>query len=104
MTEAILPSYNQIMYGWDLKPTAKVIALVLRDFAIENQNEKVTISLSKLASITGASESGVTAALKQLQNKGFLQDTAGKSKLEAHTYTLHLGNTKGYKNYKKKKQ
>jgi hypothetical protein len=101
MSEPILPTYKQIMYGWKIKPAARNIALVLRDFALENESEKVTISALKLASITGASETGVTAALKQLVDKGFLQDTPGKTKLEAHTYTLHLGNAK---DYKKKKQ
>jgi hypothetical protein len=44
-----------------------------------------------LASITSASETGVAAAIKQLVGKGFLQEKPGKTKLDAHTYTLHLG-------------
>jgi Fic family protein len=102
--EPILPTYKQIMYGWSAKPTARNVALVLRDFALENHNEKVTISVGKLAAITDASETGITAAIKQLVGKGFLQDTPGKTKLEAHTYTLHLGNVKNYKKHFKNSQ
>jgi hypothetical protein len=101
MSEATLPTYKQIMYGWKIKPTARNIALVLRDFALENLSEKVTISGLKLAAITGASEAGVISALKELMNKGFVQDIPGKTKKEAHTYILHMGNAK---DYKKKKQ
>jgi hypothetical protein len=74
--EYTLPSYRQIMYHWPIKPVARNIALVLRDFAEEqmetNENaSKVTISVTKLAKITHASENGVNSGLDELQSKGY---------------------------------
>jgi DNA-binding transcriptional MocR family regulator len=108
-----LPTYRQILYGWNVKPTAKVVALVLRDFADKQMDEespapgKVTISIGKLAKITGASEDGVNGALDELQSRGFVEsDRPGPDKNKrkasdkqksAYHYRLHRGASKYYK-------
>jgi hypothetical protein len=112
--EYTLPSIGQILFGWDVKPTAKVIALVIRDYASDQMDDneaasKVTISKDKLGSISNASADGVDAALKELRDNGFLEETPGKSKNAPHSYRLHVGNNKHYKtkadwNFKKNSQ
>jgi hypothetical protein len=72
-----LPTYKQIMYHWPIKPVARNIALVLRDFAEEqmemNENaSKVTIAVGKLAKIVRATEQAVNSGLDELQSKGYV--------------------------------
>ena len=73
-----LPTQKQIMYGWKVSPVARNIALILRDFAIEQEHPKVTIAVNKLSQITDAGEKAVNSGLDELQDKGFVESDRPK--------------------------
>ena len=102
-----LPTVRQIVLHWPVKPTAKVVALIIRDFADEKmgnevsqkqydlhmsqqerdeynsdrfRDAKVWISVRKLAAIAHASPEGVDTALDELQSKKLVDSDRPKGK------------------------
>jgi hypothetical protein len=113
-----LPTQKQIMYGWKVSPVARNIALILRDFAIEQEHPKVTIAVNKLSQITDAGEKAVNSGLDELQDKGFVESDrpnaetrrklaladqkkkAGEARpRKPYYFRLHVGNSKNYKDH-----
>jgi hypothetical protein len=113
-----LPTQKQIMYGWKVSPVARNIALILRDFAIEQEHPKVTIAVNKLSQITDAGEMAVNSGLDELQDKGFVESDrpnaetrrklaladqkkkAGEARpRKPYYFRLHVGNSKNYKDH-----
>jgi hypothetical protein len=122
-----LPTRKQILFSWDVKPTAKVVGLIIQDWADEEmecigdkaynhmpqtereefdrdqlKKAKITVSIRKLAEISNASRGGVNAALDELQEKGFVESNRpmkgkGANERKEYYYRLHQGNQKWYK-------
>jgi hypothetical protein len=107
-----LPTENQILFGWNVKPVAKLVALVIRSFAAEQMDNtqdydhaRVTVAVNKLSEITNAKETAVNTALDELEEKGFLetdrQDEKRRSekakKRKPYVFRLHVGTDENYK-------
>jgi DNA-binding GntR family transcriptional regulator len=122
-----LPTKKQILFLWDVKPTAKVVALIIQDWADERMEDisdkaynnmpqtereefhknqlgkaKITVSIRELAEISNASRGGVNAALDDLQEKGFVESNRpkrgkGVNERKEYYYRLHQGNQTSYK-------
>ena len=124
-----LPTQRQILFTWDVKPAAKIVALILQDWADkrmghmsdkeynhmpeseqkehdaeQRQDAKITVSIRKLAEIANASQGGINSALDELQGKGFVEsDRPMKGKdgndRKAYRYRLHQGKPAFFKTY-----
>jgi hypothetical protein len=122
-----LPTRKQILFSWDVKPTAKVVGLIIQDWAEEEmecisdkaynhvpetereefdrdqlKKAKITVSIRTLEEISNASRGGVNAALDELQEKGFVESNRpmegkGVNERKEYYYRLHQRNQTWYK-------
>lgn len=58
------------MYGWDIKPAARNIAWILRDWMLKQETDKITVAVNKLSQLMRCGDKEVNSGLDELQSKG----------------------------------